>query len=149
LYEIDDSKWRRSYPIPWQLRAWWAICRFFEGIKDTPRNCLYGIRNLVTYAPMIWGDRDWDFAYFLSLVELKLTRMAELMEKHGHHLNSEKDAKRMRLCVSLCKRLRKDDYLIEPTYFKNRYTKIRIGQSRRDCEYLFSLIGKHGLGWWD
>jgi len=36
-----------------------------------------GIRNFIAYAPIIWRDRDFDFAFLLVLLEFKLRRMSK------------------------------------------------------------------------
>lgn len=74
-----------------------------QGIKT-------GIRNLISWIPIIWNDRDWDQYYLYEILRFKLTRMEEHFRCHSHVANGPKDAKRMRLCALLLDRLIKNEY---------------------------------------
>jgi len=53
-------------------------------MKKSVRSLFYqlteGISNLITWFPIIWNDRDFDYGYLLELVEFKTTRMLKFLE---------------------------------------------------------------------
>jgi hypothetical protein len=71
----------------------------------------YGIKNLITWFPVIWNDRQWDHIYFLMIVQKKLKLMESSFRKYGHHVGSEKDANKIHYAYLLTKRLIDDNYM--------------------------------------
>jgi hypothetical protein len=115
-------------------------------------NLVYGIRNVWRWLPIIWRDRDWDWEYIAKVLEFKLRKHAELEETCGHHVGSELDAKRMRICIALLRRLREDEY------FENAQRRFRNARQagdfahlhqRADQRYLGLILGKYLTHWWD
>lgn len=88
---------------------------FIERIVDFPkdlfRNCKYGIQNLIKWGPIIWKDRDWDHWFLYKILQFKLKQMEHLQRHYGNHINNEKVADKIKLCVNLLDRLIKEDYL--------------------------------------
>jgi hypothetical protein len=133
-----------------------------EGIGSWPRRIKYGVRNIVAYWPVIWSDRDWDHVYIARLLAFKLRRMQRAFEKHGHHVGSEHDARRMAICAFVLER-EADDFKEEFTMLPDsvrehhEYGKIpnkhdyeRFQIARREArEYAFGLMAKHLPTWWD
>lgn len=70
-----------------------------------------GVKNLFIWFPVIWKDRWWDHHYFFIILHKKLSLMEKNFRERGHHLNHEKDADKMRLCVLLLDRIIEDKYL--------------------------------------
>ena len=92
---------RLWYRVPYKLReAWYAI---HPGI-------LYGLQNVVAYLPTIWRDRDYDWTYMVRLWEKKFERVAQHEERYGNHTTSARDAKDLRVCAALCRRIRLGEY---------------------------------------
>ena len=83
---------------------------FFDKIYDELRSIYRGIKNIFIWMPIVYNDRQWDHYYFLKMLEFKLNLMAECFKNEGHGVNAEKDAKRMKMCAELCRRLCEDDY---------------------------------------
>jgi hypothetical protein len=79
-------------------------------IRSAWHNLSTGIRNVVRYAPVIWSDRDWDHYYLLKLLEFKFRNMAVACGDEGHHVNSDREGRQLRVCAHLVKRIREDDY---------------------------------------
>lgn len=102
------------------------------------RKVKYGLRNLWDYFPLIWHDRDWDWEYLAILMEFKITRMANSIEKYGHHMRAAEDVKNMRMCAYLLRRIIEDDYPGPIDYMMEQ-----------DEELLFKTMRKHWREWWD
>jgi len=70
-----------------------------------------GIKNLITWFPIIWKDRNWDYEFFFDLLKFKL----QLMEKN--HRNCKvfcesdiKNADQIKKCIEITDRLILDEY---------------------------------------
>lgn len=68
------------------------------------------IKNVLRWIPIIWRDRDWDHTFLYIILQFKLSNMEKYLRKHGHSVNAEKDAHRIKICVTLLKRLLNDEY---------------------------------------
>ncbi len=87
------------------------IHSIIQKIKDAPRNIKYGIENLIQWFPVIWKDRDWDHCFLYMILKYKLERMEKAFHSNkAMGLCSNKEAKKMRLCINLLKRLIEDEY---------------------------------------
>ena len=74
------------------------------------RDVKHGIGNLIKWFPIIWKDRDWDHYFFHIMVRQKLENMEHLLRNYGHHVDAEKDADKIRVCVCLLNRIIDDEY---------------------------------------
>ena len=73
------------------------------------------IWNLISWFPIVWRDRDWDYRYFLTLIHFKLKKMEKCIRK-GCYRGCENDADKIQICVVCLERLIKDDYCAEEWY---------------------------------
>jgi hypothetical protein len=121
---------------------------FFEDLKNQPRPNLFrriylwwnhdgryyhkyfkqGIKNIWYWFPIIWKDRDWDSHYIFEILQHKLKAQSNYIGKRDFHTRAQLDAKRMRLCVKLIKKVQEEDYTME--YMD--YAKDRVWFT--DCE---------------
>ena len=133
--------------------------RLWYRLKYAPYDIRYGVRNLWRWFPLIWRDRDWDWAYLAELMEIKLRRLADCME-NGYHVGGERHARQARTCAVLLKRLQEDDYSENAGYDEKSWTRLSRKEARRvidhaenmavqDQQYLGRLIAKHLKSWWD
>lgn len=81
-----------------------------QRILDIPRNVKYGIINLFRWFPVVWTDRNWDHQFIYEVLRFKLSETSKYLRKYGHHLNAERDADNIQVCVNLLDRLLKDEY---------------------------------------
>jgi hypothetical protein len=81
-----------------------------DWLCDKYYNATAGLRNCWRYLPLIWHDRDCDFAYLLRLMEEKLRRMSVAIGDEGHLLLARQKGRELRVCAELCRRIREDDY---------------------------------------
>jgi len=87
---------------------------FFKNIK-------YGIKNLITWFPIIWKDRSWDSYYIHLILHKKLSIMSYDIEHHGHHKYRMRDVNNINKCIYILNRIIKDDY--HALVFKNHEKK--------------------------
>jgi hypothetical protein len=114
---------------------------FFEDLKNRPRPNLFrriklwwnhegkyyhkyfkqGVKNIIYWFPVIWKDRDWDSHYIFEILKHKLKAQAKYIGDRDFHTRAKLDAKRMKLCVSLIKKIQEEDYVVEHMdYHKDR-----------------------------
>ena len=118
------------------------------------RNLKEGIRNIIEWFPVIYEDRWWDYSFLYSILRKKLSLMEKGFREDGICLNSEKDAKKMKICVLLLDRLINDDYI---DYGKDNGLgpNIRILMDKedemieQDLDLLFKIMRKQIRSWWD
>lgn len=133
------------FPYRWRPRT------IIPNLISAGYDIWYGIINIFRWIPVIWSDRDYDWAYLARIMEYKFQRMSKLL-KNGHHILSERDSRRMLVCAELLKRLRTEEYLYHevidiPVIPHNAKKDDMIGKYYQ--EYLGTIIGKHLRSWWD
>lgn len=79
-------------------------------LETTWYNIKYGLVNIIKWMPIVWNDRDWDHYYLLKILEFKLLKMEKLFRKYGNHMSSDKQARQLKKCSEIFKRLYKDEY---------------------------------------
>lgn len=136
----------KLFSVPYR----WLPRTFFLNIRWALWDIWTGIKNIIRWTPVVWSDRDDDWAYLAEIMEYKLRRMSKLF-KTGHHALHERDARRTLVCAELLKRLRTESYLdrnIGPPM--NKYTlkrDVELGNYYQ--KYAGEIIGKYLRGWWD
>lgn len=103
-----------------------------------------GITNLMQWAPLIWRDRDWDWAFLARILEFKFRRMSKSLAT-GSHLRRERDARQCLVCAELARRLAEDNYF----EMHNRNWKRAEASAKNDQRYLGLMLGKFLRHWWD
>jgi hypothetical protein len=132
-------------PYRWIPRCWWKNISFIA--YDLWR----GPINIFRWAKLIWFDRDFDWVLMARLMEVKLTRMADVFE-NGRHTNYKLDARRCRMCAQLLKRLRDDNYFekAQSIFGQSKYAAEHAKYMQaQDQRYLGMVIGKYLTHWWD
>lgn len=81
----------------------------------------YGIQNLITWFPVIWTDRNWDYWFIYKILHKKLDLMEKHIRKHDNHTCAQADADNIKKCVLLLDRLIADKY--HESAFKNHERK--------------------------
>jgi hypothetical protein len=85
-------------------------------------------------------------------MEYKLDRLGRSIQ-YGHHLYGERDARRIRTCVTLIRRLRADNYYwdeAKKVYGETGFAaQLAADNQRNDQRHLGVLLGKYLTHWWD
>ena len=106
-----------------------------------------GILNVIEYFPIIYRDRDWDFAFYETLLLFKLKRMYACLEHSAaDDLVWAESVKALRICITILER-RKDDFYIDLVYEESVEQVIRV--EKRDLKLLYTLLHKYSEYWWD
>jgi hypothetical protein len=84
--------------------------KFKYEIRYWPRDFTKGVKNLITWFPIIWKDRQWDHQYIYGIFRKKLHLTEQFIRHNGIHVNNIDDADKMKICVDLLDRIMKDEY---------------------------------------
>jgi len=141
------------------------------------RDIRNGTRNLWIWLPVIWRQRDWDFAYLYDVVYFKLKLMEKELRECTFVVGSSKEALNIRICMTLLKRIQEGNYLEEEfdVWHKEnplRFVKQADGSSKvvrttekqskifrrlieretqlrkQDCDLFFKIFRGHHQRWW-
>ena len=115
------------------------------------------IKHILNWLPILWGDRDWDYDFLLRIMEFKLNRMANCIEKNNHLLYNDQYVREMRVCATLLNRIREDKYCYNEREDLNRVDKksyLRVLRKAEkikdhDIELFFKLFKSQYRHWWD
>lgn len=141
-YEVED--WVcNTFPAWVYSYIYRLIYRIFDRCETRYYNLKNGIYNLWRWFPIVWRDRDWDWAYTASIMEWKFRKLADCME-NGHHLHGKRDARRVRVACEILRRLQNDTEV-----YYNGNAKDGNRHMREDQAYLGRLLGKYLTHWWD
>lgn len=128
--DFDHWRWWLRYQWhewnPWRL---WRKLRHF-------------LANVWAYKAILWHDADSDYVFLLTIMELKLSRMAQHFETHDIVAGSEKLARDCRVAAEICRRIALNDYAYDDSDANERMRK-------SDLQYLTHLINRRLLCWWD
>jgi hypothetical protein len=72
-----------------------------------------GIKNLIAWVPVIWGDRDWDWAYLFEIISFKSRKMARSFRESGLSTSADDIANELEELADAIDRYIADDYLDE------------------------------------
>ena len=99
---------------------------FWHDVKYNLRKIFRFPIRVIEYAPYIFNIEDWDFNYFMTLMQYQLDRMQKNMDKYAMFVGSELVSREMREAVEHMKRFKEiDKYTIDvdtDEYLNNTFT---------------------------
>lgn len=134
-----------------------AISGYYERALYLYYDIEAGLKNLIDFAPVVYQDRDFDWAYLIQLMEFKLEKMRKFHKTEAHYVGTERNVKRLAVMVELCKRIRLKDYSeeefnkrgfgdkdhIDRTYARETYME------KQDMELFCTYFKKYLKHFWD
>lgn len=85
------------------------------------------IKRLFIWLPILWKQEDWDYAYIYPLLKQKLQELKKCLQEDDLHVNSDKYAMQISICLNHMDRfLKPDDYVKLPQQDIN-FEKIENG----------------------
>lgn len=84
--------------------------KFRNEIRYWPLDFKTGVKNLISWFPIVWKDRQWDHQFIYAILRHKLHLTEQFIRHNGVHINNIKDADKIKKCVLLLDRLIKDEY---------------------------------------
>lgn len=135
-------------------------------MKQILRNIWIGIKNLITWFPVIWNDRQWDYTFIFIVLKRKLELMKDLFENDAYTEKAPEVVDKLKRCIILLDRLSDDSIYFDEantkfnyTFDKNR-TKINMEMLmamgvyeeklfQDDLNELTIILHDHIKEWWD
>ena len=91
-----------------KIKLWWE----YDG-RYLHRNFITGVKNLWSWFPVIWKDRDWDDSFIYEVLIHKLEKQAKYIGERDWHTRAKRDAEKMLLCARLARIQQQDLYSME------------------------------------
>ena len=92
-------------------------------IRRKVREILDGLNNLFEWAPTIYNDRHFDYAFIYDILHKKLELQAKYIKDTGRHERNMIDYQKMMTCVRLIKIVRDENYIDEVVFIDIDDTK--------------------------
>ena len=130
-----------------QIKLWWK----FEG-RYYHRDFINGVKNLWSWFPVIWKDRDWDHHYIFEILKFKLEKQAKHLAEVGFHNDAQRDAELMMTCVRLIDKLQNEYYydeLCKSGVRASEAVKNVIAKHKKAKRLLFKIMNDRIEEWWD
>lgn len=80
-----------------------------DKLKEIYYDVIKGIKNVFTWFPIVWSDRDWDYAYILIMLDKKLEKMSKHHAK-GRMANSTEIQQTLDELRETINRILEEDY---------------------------------------
>lgn len=111
------------------------------------RKISWFLGNVWAYRKILWHDRDWDWVFLVSLMQIKFRRMGRHLAAYGITVDKDRMARECRVAAALCQRLIDDEYLQHPI---TRASMLKADARRKaDLDYLTHLIRRKLFCWWN
>jgi hypothetical protein len=118
---------RKKLNIFEKVGLWWK----FEG-RYYHKDFIKGVKNLWSWFPVIWKDRDYDDHYIFEVLKFKLNKQADYIGGNDRHLSAKRNTEIMRLVTKLIKLQQDDFYGMEfMDYHKTKYDFIPTDESKK------------------
>jgi hypothetical protein len=139
------------FPYRWLPRTVWTnITHPYYDIKN-------GLQNLGTFFEAVWWFRSWDWTGMVQLLEVSAREMRKQQEL-GIHVGDDKQARRLLVVETLCRRLRADNYFENagydseqwenvPDFERSRIAKHSGYMPQQDARYLGQML-RFLQHWW-
>lgn len=105
-----NERWHDSWPIRFLDDLRRSDNMFISLFWQWQRNVVHAyhnIRRIVEWLPILWHDRDWDYAHILTILSYKLRRMRSYMT------DDKKVCRQIAYAELLIERILADDYCSE------------------------------------
>lgn len=89
------------------------------------------IKNIIKWYPILKKDQDYDYAYIIDSLILKLQKTSLCLEKNDRHEDTKREVEKMNTCISLLKKFRNDFYEDE---YQNYYHSNTF-EYDKSCEF--------------
>lgn len=134
-------------------RKWCS--RWWRDLFMLPVTFFYFLKRLWEYREVLWDDFEGDWIPIARMLQYKIRRNRESMERNKIIVNWERPVKQQCMAEALLQRIIDDDYINIDNY-KNlnpkdksaawdRYESMR----NQDLALLCKTLEKHLLEWWD
>jgi hypothetical protein len=104
-----------------------------------------GIKNLITWFPIIYKDRNWDSHYIMEILKFKLKNQSKYIRDRDFYVNAKRDAEIMMTCVKLMELIQDDFYSCEYLDYQTTKYKFKNIPEEKGYSSLESKISDENL----
>lgn len=126
-----------------KYKIWnWAPRRF---IRYSFSSFVNGVKNLKVWFPLIWKDRDWDYAYLEDIIRFKLHKMHKFFDGPDPYVVDAKNiAKEIEEAYELLTRVHEDIYLerLDPNYWKEALKPFETIKVKENGQVYYKLVNE-------
>ena len=101
----------KQLPIPndhaWDRKTW----RYYSPYWFT--NFIDGVRNIISWVPLLYKNRDWDSTHIYNILEFKLLKQRNYLVKANRHTCVPEINKYITICLNLIQRIKSEYYEYE------------------------------------
>ena len=124
----------------------WLPSTFFANISWFFYSIRRGVKNIIRWTPIIWGDEDFDWEYLAKIMETKMRWMSKHIKKYDRVVDGGEIAKELLICAELLKRLTDDNM---DDMVMNGANVLRHERRMKGWRLMLGrLIGKKLRCWW-
>jgi hypothetical protein len=121
-----DSAWGRK---TWRSYVPYWLLNFIDGVK-----------NIITWMPIIYKDKNWDHSYIYNIIEFKLLQQRNCLVKANRHTNIWETNRDITICLNLIQRIKNDYYNTE--YFDYSFHLLIDGNYFNPITYINKTTNK-------
>lgn len=144
--------------------------RYWE-LWETPIDWAGRVRRICAWLPLLWRDRDWDQAFLVRIVEYKLRRMADCIERNQIVMSADRTARDLRIAAEHLHRYLHPEKQAAPypgefpkfvdvpgstnrmlqpsTPAQTRHHKREAAREEAHWNAAWEMIRRRGRTWWD
>lgn len=82
-------------------------------MKYRIRNFWNSIKNIFKWIPILFRDKDWDYIYFLIIMEFKLKSIRNHIKNKSSHVGKDREVEYIDICLKLIDKIINSDYEME------------------------------------
>lgn len=109
-----NEEWNTSWPMRWLdglIESNNPLVRFlYRSVWSNVMMTIQNVSRIITWLPILWHDRDWDYAFILKILKYKLSRVRQCISSNGIIEGADRVAKQISYAEFLIDRILEDDY---------------------------------------
>jgi hypothetical protein len=100
-----------QYPLPkdtaWGRKTWRTYIPYWL------LNFIDGVKNIITWIPIIYKDKNWDHSYIYDIIEFKLLQQRNYLVSANRHTSIPETNRDITICLNLIQRIKNEYYSSE------------------------------------
>jgi hypothetical protein len=143
----EDRPWYKSLAQYIYLES--SIFNFFYKRYRITANFSYNVGRVYKWLPILWNDRDFDYAFLWPILRKKIENMEKVISNGSSATRLTVKAELLYVRL-LLERIEAGDYDDEETTDQSSNSIfIEELHQQEDIEKLFTFMAKHHRKWWD
>jgi hypothetical protein len=95
----------------WDRKTW----RYYSPHWFT--NFIDGVRNIISWVPLLYKNKDWDSVYIYDILEFKLLKQRNYLVNANRHTSIPETNKYITICLNLIDKVKNEYYSMESYNF--------------------------------